>query len=126
MDWCICGPTCRALKTRRRSGLIFFFFKKIKYRCFYLHRSRDSVSVLWSAVGLTILSSGFYYLAQDYRYLYFAMSWVSLNFTLSIPELYSLYHLYFPLVMVVSVICSVVVTLTIVLNGCPCILLCDW
>ena len=30
VDWCICGPTHRALKTRSRSGYIFFFFNNNK------------------------------------------------------------------------------------------------
>ena len=42
VDWCICGPTCRALKTRSRSGL--GFLKKLLYWCFYLHWSTYVVS----------------------------------------------------------------------------------
>ena len=41
VDWCICGPTRRALKRRSRSGLIK---KKYIYWCFYPDWSRDLVS----------------------------------------------------------------------------------
>ena len=41
MNWCICGPTRRALKMRSHSGLIFFTKKNV---CLYLNRSTDLVS----------------------------------------------------------------------------------
>ena len=46
VDWCMCGPTCRVLKTRSRSRLNLFciLFQQKNYGCFYLHRSRDLVS----------------------------------------------------------------------------------
>ena len=58
LDWCICGPTLRALKMRSRSGMNFFLssFSK-KYWCFYLHWSRDSVSPVCKIFSILLLIS---------------------------------------------------------------------